>query len=166
MGMGIQTVRFLVCGMAIAALAGCGSGSSTPTSAPAPSLTLTAAAVLVGGQTVSGMTLPQGHGQGMATRFEARMGMNGTPLPGAQMWMQYQRPGGMMGGSGTVPLYDDGTHGDRTPGDGLYCLEDAVGTYGCHAAGSPMGQYHYEFWGSGSGYETNHQTVTVTIAAP
>jgi hypothetical protein len=122
------------------------------------------ASVIVDGQTVNGMTLPTGtevHG----TRFRRRRDAIGA-RSGAQVWLRYERPGtmGMMGKSGVVMLYDDGTHGDHAPGDGLYCLYDERDADGCHGSGAPMGDYHYEFWGSHSQGESNHMRVTVTVA--
>jgi hypothetical protein len=144
-----------------------GGGGSSPTSPLTVQLSLQAATVSVGGQVVNGMTLPRGHGNGSSTRFEASLvDLGGMPMAGVTVTMSYQRPGsmGMMGTSGTLHLYDDGTHGDRTPGDGVFCYEDSTGDYGCHAADAPMGQYHYEFWGDDAhGHQSNRMAVTVTI---
>jgi len=77
----------------------------------------------------------------------------------------------MMGGGpgqnlGYMYLYDDGTHGDPTPGDGIYCYEDTQGQYGFHMANSPMGQYHYEFFGiDHDDHHSNHMQVQVTITS-
>ena len=151
-------------------LAACsGSGDSgTPTSPAASPLVVSNAAVFVGTQDVSGTTMPVGHNMGGTTRFEARMTM---PMPSGaptDMWVHYDRPGtmGMMGESGTVRMYDDGTHGDHTPGDGLYCLDDdRTGSQeiGCHGADAPMGTYHYEFYATEASHESNHVRVTVTV---
>jgi hypothetical protein len=71
--------------------------------------------------------------------------------------------GSMMNG-GRMTLYDDGTHGDRMPNDGIYCYEDFGGEYGCHGANAPMGRHDYDFFGMDhSNGETNHMLVTVTV---
>jgi hypothetical protein len=144
-----------------------GDGGGSPTAPASPQLVLQTATLSVSGQVVNGMTLPQGHGQGVSTRFAATMvNLQGQPMSGQNVQVRYQRPQGMgmMNPSGTMMLYDDGTHGDRVPNDGLYCYEDWAGDYGCHTASSPMGQYHYEFWGQDhGGQHSNHMTVTVTI---
>ena len=146
---------------------GCSSDSdSGPTSPEAPEFEVARAIVSVNGDTVNGQTLPQGHGEGGSTRFEAEMMSNGMREPQATVWMEYDRPRGMghMRHTGRVQLYDDGTHGDRVAGDGIYCLEDFEGEFGCHAANAETGEYHYEFYGTHhDGHESNHMTVTVTI---
>jgi hypothetical protein len=157
-----------IAGMALLLVA-CSGGDNSTSPAGSVEMTVTSAAVIVDGQTVNGMTLQNGHGGAAGTRFEARVEMPSGPVAGAEMWLRYERPGGMggmMGGSGVVALYDDGTHGDGVPGDGIYCLDDVRGDYGCHGAGAPMGQYHYEFWGTHPHGETNHMRVTVTVTAP
>jgi hypothetical protein len=121
----------------------------------------------VDGQVVNGMTLPPGHGSGASTRFEAMLvDRSGAPMTGSTMTVSFQRPAamGMMGANGTMRLYDDGTHGDRTAGDGDYCYEDFAGDFGCHGEDAAMGQYHYDFWGMDSrGDESNHMVVVVTV---
>jgi hypothetical protein len=144
-----------------------GDGISSPTAPRTALVVLESATVSVGGQVVNGMTLPRGHGQGASTRFEAKIvDAQGRPMTGQTVSVRYQRPQGtgMMSSTGTMMLYDDGTHGDRVPGDGIYCYEDWAGDYGCHTASSPMGQYHYEFWGQDhGGQHSDHLTITVTI---
>lgn len=163
-------IRIGVIACSVSLLVACNSGSDSPT-APAnvSAMALSAAAVIVEGQTVNGLTLHPGHGGTGGTRFEARVQMPMGPVAGAQVWMRFERPGGMggmMGSSGVVMLHDDGTHGDGQPGDGLYCLFDERDDYGCHGASAPMGDYRYEFWGSHSYGETNHMMVVVTVAEP
>jgi len=147
---------------------GCsGSGDSGPTAPESQEFVLSRAVVSVNGDAVNGQTLPQGFGEGGSTRFEAEMMSNGSREPGATVWMQYDRPMGMgmMRHTGRIQLHDDGTHGDRVAGDGLYCLEDFEGRYGCHSASAEMGEYHYEFYGfHDDGHESNHMTVRVNIA--
>lgn len=147
---------------------GCSSseGDSGPTAPESQEFVLKSAVVSVNGDVVNGQTLPRGHGEGGSTRFEAEMMSNGLREPGATVWMQYDRPMGMnmMRHAGRLQLYDDGTHGDRVAGDGLYCFEDFEGEYGCHSAQAKMGEYHYEFHGEhDDGHESNHMTVTVRI---
>jgi hypothetical protein len=63
-----------------------------------------------------------------------------------------------------MPLYDDGTHGDRTPNDGVYCYEDDDGSFGLHMGNAAMGPYRYEFWGMDpDGHDSNHMDLTVTV---
>jgi hypothetical protein len=153
---------------AAAVLAAC--GGSSP-SEPAPGrLALSAATVSVSGTVVNGTTVTRGHGEGSSTRFEARLlDAAGKPAAGHTVHVGYERPGGhgaMMGG-GNFTLYDDGTHGDHVAGDGLYCYEDFAGAYGCHAAGAPLGEHHWDFYGiDPMGGETNHMRVTVTVTEP
>lgn len=68
-----------------------------------------------------------------------------------------------MGGySGSVLCYDDGTHGDDMPGDGVYHYMDPDDQIGCHGANAPMGDYHYTFWAEHmNGRRSN--TVSVTV---
>lgn len=146
-----------------------GSGEDNPTSPANPDLVMTSADILVSGQSVAGGTFSQGHGEGSSTRFEAELMSNGQMAPGQMAWLEFDRP--MMGGNGMmrhtdrVQMYDDGTHGDRVAGDGIYCLEDFQGDYGCHRADAEPGEYHYEFYGvhATDGHETNHMQVQVTI---
>ena len=124
-------------------LVACSGGDNPTAPAGAVEMTVASASVIVDGQVVNGMTLHGEHGGAGGTRFEAQIEMPAGTVAGAQMWLRYERPGGMggmMGGTGVVALFDDGTHGDRVPGDGLYCLLDEPGEYGCHGAGAPMGQ--------------------------
>jgi hypothetical protein len=145
---------------------GCNGSSVTPTEPATAELSITSAQVLVGSSVVNGQTLPQGHGEGESTRFEAQLMANGARATGATVWMQFDRPRGMGMAHhvGRIPLYDDGTHGDRVAGDGLYCYQDDVGEYGCHGGDAEPGEYHYEFFGEHpDGHETNHMLVTVAI---
>jgi hypothetical protein len=83
--------------------------------------------------------------------------------------MQYTQPGPnhhggpMMGGyNGTTLCYDDGTHGDDMPGDGIYHYMDSDDQIGCHGVNAPHGEYHYTFWAeSTSGQRSNTATVTI-----
>ncbi|HSM13860.1 MAG TPA: choice-of-anchor X domain-containing protein [Thermoanaerobaculia bacterium] len=144
---------------------GCGGGSSPTSPATGQSFEMTTAQVVVDGQVLNGATVPM-H-QGGATRFEARLEADGLPARGGTVYCRYDRPGGGMGGmhrQGVFTMYDDGTHGDHTPGDGLYCLEDDRGEYGCHGDSAGPGEYRYEFWGEHPAHgQTAHHQVTVTV---
>ncbi|GMU66840.1 MAG: hypothetical protein AMXMBFR36_31140 [Acidobacteriota bacterium] len=149
---------------AVALVAACDGSGSAPTSPARSTFDLTSAEILVDGQVVNGAVLPAHH-DGAPTRFEARLESGGRPVEGGVVYCQYQRPGSHgMHHQGVFALHDDGTHGDRTPGDGLYCLDDDRGQYGCHGDGAGPGTYHYEFWGRHPSWgETEHHRVTVTV---
>ena len=164
---------FVAAWLVTVSLVACSSSrdDGNPTSPVDPDLMMTSADILVSGQSVAGGAFSQGHGEGSSTRFEAELMSNGRPAPGQRVWLEFDRP--MMGGNGMmrhtdrVQLYDDGTHGDRVPGDGIYCLEDFAGDYGCHRTDAEPGEYHYEFYGvhATDGHESNHLQVTVTISS-
>lgn len=87
-----------------------------------------------------------------------------------QVTLQYQQPGpnhhagGMMMGAfrGTVLCYDDGTHGDDVPGDGIYSFMDPDDDIGCGRFHAPPGDYQYEFWCEDI-YGQRSETVSVSI---
>ena len=140
---------------------------STPTQPSSSALVLQKAAVSVDGVVINGSTVSRDHGAGVSTRFEAHLvDLTGRPALGHTVLVDYIRPNGhgsMMNG-GRMTLYDDGTHGDRMPNDGIYCYEDFGGEYGCHGANAPMGRHEYDFFGMDhSNGETNHMLVTVTV---
>jgi hypothetical protein len=141
-------------------------GSDGPTAPDGSAIALTNATVTVNGQIVNDQTVPRGHGQGASTRFEASLMRGSRPAAGQVVQVRFDRPGsGMMNTTGMFSLYDDGTHGDRMPGDGIYCYEDMAGQYGCHTEDARPGQYHYDFSGMYEGmHESNHMMVTVTIS--
>jgi len=154
--------RFLL-PLALFLAVGCNGGGSSPTSPAGQSFAMTSAAVVVDGQTVNGMTMPAVHGGG-PTRFEARLELDGRPATGGVVYCDYDRPGMGMHRQGRFTMYDDGTHGDHTPGDGLYCLQDDLREYGCHGDGAGPGDYHYEFWGEHPAHgATAHRQVTVVV---
>lgn len=168
--MSLRATAIALAPLLLAAFAACGGGGagSSPTAPETRTLALTEASILVDGQPVStDGTFHHDHGGGSpagATRFEARLTQEGRPAPGYRVQVQFERPGGMMHRSGSFFLYDDGTHGDHVPGDGLYCLEDPDGAYGFHHMGAFHGQYHYDFCGLyGDGAETNHRLFHVTV---
>jgi hypothetical protein len=162
--------RQISSGIAIAAaalvaiiLTGC-NGNGGPTAPESSSLVLTSATVSVNGQVLNGETLPRGHGEGVAERFEAVLEKDGVRVTGGTVRVQHDSPGGMMMGSPVFHLYDDGTHGDRMPNDGLYCFEDFQGQYGCHTEQASRGSHHYDFAGMDSqGHKSSQMRVTVTI---
>ena len=159
--------RLCLAAAAVSMLSAC--DGSSPTEPRRGSLVLQQATVSVAGVTVNGATVPRGHGSGVGTRFEARLvDASGTPAAGHTARVAYTRPNGhgsMMDG-GRMTLYDDGTHGDRMAGDGLYCYEDFGGDYGCHGDNAQMGQHRYDFYGMDhSGGESNHMMVTVEVTA-
>jgi len=160
----------LISTLAILVLVGCsGGGRSSPTAPSALSssgvLQLASADLLVDGQSVNGMTLMPGHGNGEPALFMAELMMDGAPAPGHQVRVQFDRPMGMMGSNrGQFMLYDDGTHGDPTPGDGIYCFLDVEARYGCQGAGMMDGEYHYEVWGQQTaGPDSNHLHLRVWL---
>jgi hypothetical protein len=62
----------------------------------------------------------------------------------------------MMGGyNGTTLCYDDGTHGDDMPGDGIYHYMDSDDQIGCHGVNAPHGEYHYTFWAESTSGQRN-----------
>ncbi len=157
--------RFAIAAAALitVTLLGC-NGNGGPTSPDGSPLVLTRATVSVNGQVINGEILPQGHGEGGTARFEAVLEKAGVRMAGGTVRVQHGSPGGMMMGPPEFHLYDDGTHGDRTPGDGLYCLEDVQGQYGCHTSQAPRGTHHYDFMGTdGQGHNSNQMRVSVAI---
>lgn len=166
----IETFMRLAPAMAALVLViGC-SDSDNPTGpTPVQSLTVASASVSANGQVFGdGAVFHHNHGQpGGFTRFEAHLWLDGFHAPGEVMQVRYGRPQGMgmMSGPGMFQLYDDGTHGDRIAGDGIYCLKDPDGAYGFHHAEARHGQYRYEFYGfHHTGLESNHRVITVTVA--
>lgn len=150
---------------ALVPLVACG-GDMSPTAPQAGFLHLTDAQVTISGESVNGMTLVQGQLTGNSTMFQARLrDAAGDPATGQAVQMRFERPGhGMMGGSGVLTLWDDGTHGDPVAGDGIYCLVDFDGNYGLHHDDCPVGPYHYEFWGvDHADRHSNHMNVSVTV---
>lgn len=159
----------------VVGLAACGGGGggSSPTDPANPALSLTAASVVAGSQAFQGGTQSTYH-QGTnapangTTRFEATLVRDGVPATGHDVEVTFDMPmgGGMMagGGHGTFHLYDDGTHGDQTPGDGIYCYADDDGSYGFHHQGAHHGDYHYDFFGiRPDGGQTNHLMINIDV---
>jgi hypothetical protein len=124
------------------------------------------AMVLVGGAPVSGRVM---NGTGQPALFGVRVHAP-SGLPSIQrVVLQYSQPGTnhhggpMMGGfNGTVLCYDDGTHGDDIPGDGVYHYMDPDDDVGCHGLDAPPGEYRYSF-GCEDVHGQRSNTATVTI---
>lgn len=155
----LQLLAVAGVGLALA----CDGSSSSPTAPTRVTFVMTSAEVQIDGQVVNGTVLPAHH-DGSPTRFEAHLEADGRPVTGGVVYCQYERPGAGMHHQGVFALHDDGTHGDRIPGDGLYCLRDDREQYGCHGGGAGPGTYHYEFWGRHPAWgETDHHRVTVTV---
>lgn len=162
----MRTTFLAFLGTAMVLATACG-GNGGPTGVEASNtLSLTSASLSVNGETIQTGSSFQHNDAGVpaATRFEARLEGPLGPAPGHRVEVRFQTPGGMMRHEGVFHLYDDGTHGDRVPGDGLYCFEDADGAYGfCHRS-ADHGPYHYDFCGLyPDGRETNHWTFEVTV---
>lgn len=130
------------------------------------SLSVNNAAVLVGGDPVQGtVSLGTGERALFQVQVTAPQGLSSVE----HVVMQYTQPGPnhhggpMMGGyNGLVLCYDDGTHGDYMPGDGIYHYMDPDDQIGCHGLSSPAGEYHYSFWAEGAnGQRSNTATVTI-----
>lgn len=163
----------LTLALGFSALACSGDGNGSPTAPnlppelvepPPTALQLQGANLLVGGQPVSG-TLPVGHGMGQTAVFEGTLMMGQMPAPGYEVWVEFDRPMGMMGPHhGRFRLYDDGTHGDPVAGDGIYCFEDFQRAYACNGNAMMPGEYHYQFYGvHADGHETNRMHVRIHL---
>lgn len=144
-------------------------GPTQPAGSNAGDLTLSAAKVSVDGQSLDGLDIRQGDYPGPVL-YEARLADNhGNPVVGGQVQVRYGMYGmmGHMGGymhQGEFYCYDDGTHGDPVPGDGIFCFVDDAHHYGCHRAGARPGEYHYEFCGFDQhGHESNRMDVRVNL---
>lgn len=74
---------------------------------------------------------------------------------------------GMMNHSGEITIWDDGTHGDVTPGDGWYHMEDEMEQMMLLMGiqwSQMMGDYSFEFYCiDEDGNESNHFKVHLDI---
>ena len=130
------------------------------------SFSVSNAAVLVNGAPVQGKVT---QGTGDSALFRVQVTAPGGLANVGRVVMQYNQPGpnhhggSMMGGyNGTVDCYDDGTHGDDMPGDGIYHYMDPDDQIGCHGDNAPMGEYHYSFWAEGTnGQRSNTASVVI-----
>ncbi len=162
-----QATQVLLATAALSVLA-CGGGDSGNPVAPVPnSLVLSSVTIAVNGQPMAdGASLHRRTTPGGSTRFEAHLMDGAHGAVGDQVHMRFDRPMGMMNPNGTMPLFDDGTHGDRFANDGVYCYEDADGSYGLHMMDASMGRYRYEFWGTDAGgHDSNHMSLSVTVTS-
>jgi len=162
-GMIVRSMGILTLLVLATMLLGCDDSTQVQTAAPA----LSDAKVSVAGQSLDGLTIRQGEYDGVV-RYEARLvDAQGEPMSGYRVRVQVAKPG-MMGGMhpsmDEFYCYDDSTHGDPMPGDGVYCYADSSQEYGCHRAGAQFGSYHYDFCGvDGHGHESNHMGVRVRL---
>lgn len=151
------------------ALVACSDSSPSPTApsqfaAGPPSVH--APQVLVGGTPVQGRVK---QGTNEPSLFRVHVEVPGGLSNVRRVVMEYSQPGRnhhrgpMMGGyAGTVDCYDDGTHGDDIPGDGIYHYADPADRIGCHGIDAPSGEYHYTFWCEDIyGQRSNSASVTV-----
>lgn len=168
----IQSLSMTTIAAAILVLTAVGCSDDNPTG-PADSnagdLALSAANVSVNGQPLDGQDIQQGSLAG-PVRYEARLvDHHGNPVIGGQVQVRYGMSG-MMGHMGDYRhlgefyCFDDGTHGDSIPGDGIYCFVDGGQEYGCHRVGASPGEYHYEFCGYDQhDHESNRLDVVVNL---
>ncbi len=74
---------------------------------------------------------------------------------------------GMMDHMGQITLWDNGTHGDHTPGDGWFEMEDEMDdmmTRMGHNWNQIMGHYDFEFYCvDDDGNESNHISVHMDV---
>jgi hypothetical protein len=162
----MRRTHWIVLGALAALAVGCSGGNhDSPTAPGTQTLAVSRADLLVGGVSVAGQTMRHGHGEGLTARFEAHLMLGPNPAPGYPVWVDYERPMGMMPHQGRFRLYDDGTHGDPIPGDGTYCFEDLQARYACHRRNAMSGEYRYEFYGlDHGGRETERVRLHVRIS--
>lgn len=152
----------------VAYLAACSDSHSMPTTSSPTSggPEVTNPQVLVGGMPVQGF-VSLGTDETGLFRIHVRAPGGLTSIQ--RVVLQYSQPGpnhhggSMMGGfSGTVLCYDDGTHGDDVPGDGIYHYMDPENQIGCHGRNAPAGNYQYAFWCEDVfGQRSNTATLTI-----
>jgi len=130
-------------------------------------VTLSQAKITVADQSLDGQTMHQGEQVG-TVHYEAHLiDCHGQPAPGYQVRVRVKLPG-MMNTMHHMTeeflCYDDGTHGDPIPGDGVYCYDDTSEEYGCHRTDAQPGDYRYDFCGiDGDGHESNHMNLMVRL---
>ena len=150
-------------------LAACSDSSSLPTTPSPPTSSgpvVTNPLVLVGGMPVQA---PVPRGTDQPSLFRIHVQAPGGLATIRRVVLQYSQPGPnhhggsmMRGFSGTVLCYDDGTHGDDIPGDGIYHYMDPENQIGCHGLNAPRGNYEYAFWCEGVlGQRSNTATLTI-----
>jgi len=150
-------------------LAACSDSSSLPTTPSPPTSSgpvVTNPQVLVGGVPVQGIV---SRGTDQPGLFRIHVQAPGGLATIRRVVLQYSQPGPnhhggsmMRGFSGTVLCYDDGTHGDDIPGDGIYHYMDPENQIGCHGLNAPRGNYEYAFWCEDVlGQRSNTATLTI-----
>ena len=148
-------------------LAATGCEQNSPTNTVSSAVTLSQATITVDDQSLDGQTMHQGEQAG-TMRYEAHLvDQHNEPAPGRAVRVRVEMPG-MMGSMHHMTeelfCYDDGTHGDPVPGDGVYCYEDPTVEHGCHRADAQPGDYHYDFCGVDEhGHESNHMDLMVRL---
>ena len=165
------SIMVIALSVLLLAVGGCSEDDPTqPTNTNAGDVTLSDAKVSVEGQSLDGQDIQQGSHSG-PVRYEARLtDHHGDPIVGGRVQVRYGMSG-MMGHMnneymhlGEFDCYDDGTHGDLTPRDGIYCFIDDGQQYGCHRAGARLGEYQYEFCGFDQhGQTSNRVDVRVNL---
>lgn len=158
----------LLASVLTAGIVGCSgeqSATTSPTAMPAAP-TVHDAQIIVAGHSVQGLIV---QGTNEPSLFRVRVDAPAGLATIERVVLRYYQPGRnhrrgpMMGGfGGTVLCYDDGTHGDDIPGDGIYYFMDPDEAIGCHGTEAPVGEYHYEFWCVDTfGQQSNMASVTV-----
>lgn len=137
---------------------------SSPT-APRSPLLIGQASVRVDGRVVNGMTLSRNQLRGQSTVFVCTFQEGAQPLPGHDVWIDFDGPHAMGRMQERFQLHDDGLDCDPIAGDGEYCHDDQGGFYGPHHAGAHHGEYRYEFWGAHTdGRRSDRVLVSVTMS--
>ena len=81
--------------------------------------------------------------------------------------VEYNVNMGMMNHSGQITMWDDGTHGDMTPGDGWYHMEDEMEVMMLMMGidwGMMTGEYNFEFYCfDDEGNESNHIHTNLSL---
>ena len=175
-------IRLAVIPMTLILLAGCGETDLTSSLESLPPET-SEARVLINDEAASGqisvpsgIAITQGHGRSqsrmkLTARFQQAAG--GAPIQEGYCDYSHQRQqtmGGMMQHRGQFRLWDDGTHGDQTPGDGIYCNEglfsDMMRFTGMpmHNMDETIGDHEGEFYCvDEGGRESNRVTVRFEV---
>ena len=84
--------------------------------------------------------------------------------PALTVWVKFSGPSMMNPGSGMFQMYDDGSHGDRIPGDGEYCFENFNEAPRIHMGNAMSGHYTFEFYcQDSSGNHSMHNNAWVDV---
>ena len=129
-----------------------------------PDVRLAGADLLVDGRSVNNAVIQPG--SGTSTLFTATLvdPADTSRMRTVEMDYPVHSHMGMMEDRSTLKMYDDGTHGDPTPADGVYCYLDVDGHIGPHDDDCPRGQYLYRFHGTDlHGHDTNWVECGVTV---